>query len=146
MSFPDLPRIDRCGQTHTCNHAHTYTNTHSIQHTHTKTHSYTHTGIALYTHTQCYTCKLLHKHCESLFLITLLFNASVERNADETKVDKPIAEVIEMVNPDILLNQRHQNVNGSDKYTVSWTHCKQFLNECTAIQERRQNSVCTYIG
>lgn len=25
-----------------------------------------------------------------------------------------------------------------------WTHCKQFLDECTAVQERRHDSVCTY--
>ena len=104
--------------------------THAIMHTHTHTHSlyptyshkltHTHTGIALYSHTLNVThANFYTKHCKCLFLITLLFNASVERNADETEVDKPIAEANLNGKPRYLLSQRHQNVNGSDMYTVS---------------------------
>ena len=57
----------------------------------------------------------------SLCLITLLFNpgdASARRNADEKEIDKRVAEAIEMEDPHILLDLKHQNVNGSDKYRV----------------------------
>lgn len=48
--------------------------------------------------------------------------------------------------PDILMDLRHRNMNGSDKYGVFWAECRKFLDECTAVQERRHNSVCTYMA
>ena len=51
-----------------------------------------------------------------------------------------------MEDPDILVDLRHRNVNGSDKYGVFWAKCKSFLDECIAVQERRHDTVCTYMA
>ena len=51
-----------------------------------------------------------------------------------------------MEDPDILVDLRHRNMNGSDKYGVFWTECRKFLDECTTVQERRHDSVCTYMA
>ena len=72
-----------------------------------------------------------------------LGDASAERNADESEIDLRVQEVIEMEDPDILVDLRHQNMNGSDKYGVFWTECRSFLDECSAVQERRHGGVCT---
>ena len=50
-----------------------------------------------------------------------------------------------MEDPDILIDLRHVNTNGSDKYEVFWMHCRAFLDECTAVHERRHESV-TYMA
>ena len=55
---------------------------------------------------------------------------------------KQVAEAIDMEDPDILMDLRYQNANGSDKYSsVFWAKCKQFLNECTAVHGRRHDTV-----
>jgi len=50
-----------------------------------------------------------------------------------------------MEDADILLDLRHLNRNGSDKYQTFWTHCQAFLNECTAVHERRHGTA-TYMA
>ena len=74
-----------------------------------------------------------------------LGDASAGRNADESEIDRRVQEAIEMEDPDILIDLRHRNTNGSDKYGVFWTECRKFLDECTAVQERSHDSVCTYM-
>ena len=49
-----------------------------------------------------------------------------------------------MEDPDILLDLRHLHKNGSDKYQKFWTHCQTYLNECTAVHERRHGTA-TYM-
>ena len=75
-----------------------------------------------------------------------LGDASAGRNADESEIDRRVQEAIEMEDPDILMDLRHQNTKASDKYGVFWTKCRKFLDECTAVQERRHDSVCTYMA
>ena len=85
----------------------------------------------------------MHTHttnCKQLSLI--LGDGSAGRNADESGIDKRIQEAVEMEDLDILVDLRHQNVNGSDKYGVFWAKCKSFLDECTAVQERSHDSAC----
>ena len=50
-----------------------------------------------------------------------------------------------MEDSDILMDLRHMNTNKSDRYSVFWTHCRTFLNECTAVHERRHETV-TYMA
>ncbi len=61
-------------------------------------------------------------------------------------IDRRVMEAIEMEDGDIIADLRHLNKNGSDKYSVFWTHCRAYLDECTAVQERRHDSVCTYMA
>lgn len=68
-------------------------------------------------------------------------DACAARNMDESEIDKQVAEAIDMEDPDILMDLRYQNANGSDKYRVFWAKCKQFLDECTAVHERRHDTV-----
>lgn len=68
-------------------------------------------------------------------------DASAARNMDESEIDKRVAEAIDIEDPDILMDLRYQNANGSDKYCVFWAKCKQFLDECTAVHERRHDTV-----
>ena len=51
-----------------------------------------------------------------------------------SKIDRRVQEAIETEDPDILVDLRHRNVNGSDKYGVFWTDCRKFLDECTTVQ------------
>ena len=50
-----------------------------------------------------------------------------------------------MEDPDILLDLRHLNENKQDKCAVFWEQCQVYLNECTAVHERRHDAV-TYIA
>ena len=45
-------------------------------------------------------------------------NASAGRNTEESEIDRRIEEAIEMEDPDILVDLRQRNTNGSDKYGV----------------------------
>ena len=50
-----------------------------------------------------------------------------------------------MEDPGIMMDLRHMNASKSDKYSVFWTHCRTFINECTAAHERRHETV-TYMA
>ena len=69
-------------------------------------------------------------------------DASAGSNLDEKDIDKRVMEAIEMEDPAIVADLRHLSKNSSDKYSVFWTYCYKFLDDCTAVQERRHDSVC----
>ena len=50
-----------------------------------------------------------------------------------------------MEDPDVLIDLRHLNANQSDRYEIFWTHCLSYLNECTAVHERRHDTA-TYMA
>ena len=50
-----------------------------------------------------------------------------------------------MEDPDILVDIRELNSNGSDKFSVFWKQCEAFLQECTAVHERRHDTA-TYLA
>ena len=45
-----------------------------------------------------------------------------------------------MEDPELLVDLRELNLNQSDKYKVFWKECESYLQECTAVHERRHNS------
>ena len=59
---------------------------------------------------------------KTVFLTTLLGDASASMNASEAEVDARVHEALETEDLDILIDLRHQNTNQSDKYEVFWTH------------------------
>jgi hypothetical protein len=50
-----------------------------------------------------------------------------------------------MEDPDILVDLRHLNTNGTDRFAVFWKKCETFLQECTAVHERRHGNA-TYLA
>ena len=72
-----------------------------------------------------------------LFVSPILGDNSAGRNAE---IDWSVQGAID---PDILVDLRHRNMNGSDKYGVFWVEGRKFLDECTAIQGI---SVYTYMA
>ena len=62
---------------------------------------------------------------------------STSSTTSEAEIDTRLREALDMEDPDILIDLRHQNTNGSDKYETFWQKCLTFLNECTAVHERR---------
>ena len=66
-------------------------------------------------------------------------------NASEAEVVARVHEALETEDLDILIDLRHQNTNQSDKYEVFWTCALTFLNENTAVHERRHDQA-TYMA
>ena len=50
-----------------------------------------------------------------------------------------------MEDRDIFVDLRELNSNHSDKYSVFWMKCESYLQECTAVHERRHDSA-TYLA
>ena len=46
-----------------------------------------------------------------------------------------------MEDPDIIIDFRELNSNKSDRFSVFWDKCSQFLSTCTSVHERRHDSV-----
>ena len=60
-------------------------------------------------------------------------------------MDERLREAILMEDPDLLVDLRELNSNQSDKYKVFWEQCHSYLQECTAVHERRHDSA-TYLA
>ena len=63
-------------------------------------------------------------------------DCSASSNTHEEEIDKRLQEAIMMEDPDVLVDLRELNSNGSDKFSVFWKQCEAFLQECTAVHER----------
>ena len=50
-----------------------------------------------------------------------------------------------MEDPDLLVDLRALNLKQSDKYNVFWKKCESYLQECTAVHERRHDNA-TYLA
>ena len=68
-------------------------------------------------------------------------DASAGRTTEESEIDARVEEALQMEDPEILLDLKHMNQNQGDKYAVFWEQCRVFLNECTAVHERRLDAV-----
>ena len=74
-----------------------------------------------------------------------LGDCSASLNTHEQEIDKRLNEVLLMEDPHILVDLRELNSNQSDKYSVFWEKCESYLQECTAVHERRHDSA-TYLA
>ena len=79
------------------------------------------------------------------YCILVTGDSSASLNTHEEEIDKRLREAILMEDPDILIDLRRLNSNESNKYEVFWKHCESFLQECTAVHERRHDST-TYLA
>lgn len=65
---------------------------------------------------------------------------SASVNTHEEEIDQRLKDALSMEDPDILVDLRHLNTNGSDRFDVFWKKCEAFLQECTAVHERRHGN------
>uniref|UniRef100_A0A1X7UZ84 Uncharacterized protein n=1 Tax=Amphimedon queenslandica TaxID=400682 RepID=A0A1X7UZ84_AMPQE len=63
------------------------------------------------------------------------------RTTSEEEIDKRVTEALAMQDPDIIVDLRHLNSNESDRFTVFREKCTQYLSTCTAVHERRHDTV-----
>ena len=63
----------------------------------------------------------------------------------EAELDERLRQAILMEDPDLVVDLRELNFNNSDKYSIFWKQCELFLQECTAVHERRHDST-TYLA
>ena len=59
----------------------------------------------------------------------------------EKELDARLREALEMEDADIIVDLRENNGSRSDKYKVFWECLQRFLQESTAVHERRQSDV-----
>ena len=65
---------------------------------------------------------------------------SASRTTDEKEIDMRIKEGLESEDPDIT-DLCEFNGRKTDNYKVFWEHCESYLRDCTAVHERRHDSV-----
>ena len=63
----------------------------------------------------------------------------------ENEIDKRLREAIEMEDPDVIVDLRELNKGHSSKFTNFWEKMKVFLNESSAVHERRHGQT-TYMA
>ena len=64
------------------------------------------------------------------------------RTTDEGELDKRITEALQMEDSDIIIDLRQHNIGRQAKYDVFWGKCSEFLQETTAVHERRHGDTC----
>ena len=80
-----------------------------------------------------------------MYLHTFLGDHCASLNTHEDEIDRRLQEALLMEDPDILFDLRALNSNQSDKYSVFWKKCESYLQECTAVHERRHDNA-TYLA
>ena len=68
-------------------------------------------------------------------------DASGSNTSDEVAVDKWLKEALSFEDVDIIVDLRELNEGRSGKYDIFWTKCKEYLQECTAVPDRRHGDV-----
>ena len=70
-------------------------------------------------------------------------DASAPMNLHEAEIDERMKMILEMKDPDVVLDLRHLNSGRKSQYDVFWSECKKFLEEGigSAIDDRRHGSV-----
>ena len=72
---------------------------------------------------------------------SLTGDCSGARSTSEEEMDNRVTEALAMQDPDFIVDLRHLNSNESDRFTVFWEKCTQYLSTCTAVHERRHDTV-----
>lgn len=73
----------------------------------------------------------------------LTSDASAPTNQLEAEIDERVKRVLDMEDPDIVIDLRHLNTGKKSQYDVFWEHCKNFLHEDvgSAVDDRRHAAV-----
>lgn len=72
---------------------------------------------------------------------SLTGDSSAARTTSEEEIDSRVTEALAMEDPDIVIDLRELNSNGSDRFSVFWEKCAQYLSSCTSVHERRHGTV-----
>ena len=73
--------------------------------------------------------------------VSLTGDCSGARSTSEEEMDNRVTEALAMQDPDVIVDLRHLNSNESDRFTAFWEKCTQYLSTCTAVHERRHDTV-----
>ena len=70
-------------------------------------------------------------------------DASAPNNIHEAEIDERMRMILEMEDPDIMLDLRHLNSGRKSQYDVFWSECKKFLDEEVGllVDDRRHGTV-----
>jgi hypothetical protein len=66
---------------------------------------------------------------------------SASLTTSEEELDTRLHEALEMEDPDLIVDLRENNGRTTDKFKVFWECMEKYLNESTAVQERRHGNV-----
>lgn len=61
------------------------------------------------------------------------------------EIDERLREALEMEDPELIINLRRENEGQSNRFDVFWKKMKSFLDESSAVHERRHGDV-TYMA
>ena len=78
-----------------------------------------------------------------LFLCFLNYagDCSSSDTTDQAKVDARITSIIDMEDPNVIGDLHSLNTGQSTRYDQFWEECDKYLNENTAINDRRHGTV-----
>ena len=69
-------------------------------------------------------------------------DASGSCTTDEAAIDQRLKEAISHEDLDIIVDLRKLNEGRVGKYDTFWTKCNEYLQECSAVPDRRHGEVC----
>ena len=69
----------------------------------------------------------------------LIGDASGSSTTNESTIDQRLKEALLLEDVDILVDLREANEGRLGKYDTFWTKCKEYLQECTAVPDRRHS-------
>ncbi|XP_072026783.1 uncharacterized protein [Amphiura filiformis] len=71
----------------------------------------------------------------------LTHDASGCRNVEETELKMRLEIALAAEDPDIIVDLRSLNGDGSDRFEVFWQHMATYINDKSSVHERRQSTV-----
>ena len=72
-------------------------------------------------------------------------DCSSSETTDQAKIDDRIALLIDMEDPNVVVDFRSLNTGQVSRYDLFWNECEKFLHENTAVNDRRHGTIthCT---
>lgn len=73
---------------------------------------------------------------------SLTGDTSSSDTTDEAAIDQRLKEAIESEDIDLIIDLREANEGRVGKYNTFWSKCNEYLQECSAVPDRRHGEVC----
>ena len=70
-----------------------------------------------------------------------LGDSSASDTSDQSAIDEKMRHIIDMQDPDVVDDLRHHNPRRESKYDPFWEQCQVYLQEVTAVDERRHDEI-----
>ena len=68
-------------------------------------------------------------------------DASGASTTNETAIDERLKEAVSHEDIDIIVDLREENEGRTGKYNIFWTNCTEYLQQCSAVPDRRHGEV-----